>query len=664
MSMVTPGANDLDPQPIEIDLVQKVALIVNILIKEVNLELKVFNLSLTKPLKSLFHTSVVILLTKLYYDEQQIHFQKLLTTVNDQENSLRDYFIRMVVQDASYDENFAENFVKQTLKISIEILLKKAEKLIDEAVEANKHFSRKAVQELCDNALLTKDTQWLLNYVQNPTHLIEERFTELWEDVERAIDQQLDGLKADHCVTLDELFSNLQYIHDLVITKGSPTQFIDDIFQSSQGSANENLTNKGRCMSVVLYNYLAGEPLSETFTFNEKAYHLKKNGIQIFEQLRKLSPKVSELTVQMKSTYDLCSITNLSTFLTAVITKKDDTCEELLKWDSTFVNCDKKGTYKRLLIKARGCSEHCPCCNRPCDADHTATIANVGCEDNKHRCQMGHQFRGMAGYKFEVSNEASLFMCEDLKDKQQLIVNETRKTWAEFKHEHADWDFDTTSLSENELNRLRGKYATIWQKIGKELCQHFGMEYVMHNSNLAGTVPCHYILLLDGSGSMQGRPWSALIEAVTVFIGLRIEADTDDRITVLVFTDSVSPIFINEELKYVDTAKIRYTGGGTDFAAVFTYVPRVIELLRQDRNFCKFQNIVIFMSDGAGHYPTTELNYLRNNYQSVICKFWTVALGTHDTNVLAAINATMNGEYKNIKESCELAQAYAEIARN
>ncbi|CAF1247741.1 unnamed protein product [Didymodactylos carnosus] len=40
------------------------------------------------------------------------------------------------------------------------------------------------------------------------------------------------------------------------------------------------------------------------------------------------------------------------------------------------------------------CSEYRPGCNRPCDADHTATIANTGCKDNKRCCQSGYQFRG------------------------------------------------------------------------------------------------------------------------------------------------------------------------------------------------------------------------------------------------------------------------------
>ncbi|CAF1591296.1 unnamed protein product, partial [Didymodactylos carnosus] len=325
------------------------------------------------------------------------------------------------------------------------------------------------------------------------------------------------------------------------------------------------------------------------------------------------------------------------TFLNAVIVRKEGVCEELLERDSTFVNCDKKGTYKRLLIKACGCSEH---------------------------CQMGHQYRGMAGYKFEVSNEASLFMCEDLKDKQVLIVSGVRKTWAEFKNDHSDWDFDTTSLSENDLNRLRGKYAIIWQKIGGQLCQEYHMEYVMHNSNQTETIPCHYIMLLDASSSMKGQPWNDLIEVVTIFIRLRLAAAMGDRVTILVFNDSVAPVYVNEELQAINITRIQYKGHGTNFAAAFRYVPRVIDQLCHDRNFQHFQNVIIFMSDGEASYPAEELNIICNQFRSVITKFWTVALGTRQKNVLSLINSTMDGEYRNKKESCDLVQAYAEIAQN
>lgn len=61
-------------RPIEIDLIQKiVGLIINN-INEISLELSEFKLLLSIQIKSLIHTSILVLLIKLYYDEQKKSF--------------------------------------------------------------------------------------------------------------------------------------------------------------------------------------------------------------------------------------------------------------------------------------------------------------------------------------------------------------------------------------------------------------------------------------------------------------------------------------------------------------------------------------------------------------------------------------------------------------
>ena len=41
---------------------------------------------------------------------------------------------------------------------------------------------------------------------------------------------------------------------------------------------------------------------------------------------------------------------------------------------------------------------------------------NLDNEDNRHCCQSGHQLWAMTAIKFEISNEASLFQCEQTTD--------------------------------------------------------------------------------------------------------------------------------------------------------------------------------------------------------------------------------------------------------
>jgi len=73
--------------------------------------------------------------------------------------------------------------------------------------------------------------------------------------------------------------------------------------------------------------------------------------------------------------------------------------------------------------------------------------------------------------------------------------------------------------------------------------------------------------------------------------------------------------------------------------------------------------IIIFMSDGQAEYPNIQLNELLT-MKSRINQFWTVALGDTKMDVLEKINDTMDGEFKELQDSKDLVDVYAEIAHH
>ena len=100
-------------RPIEIDIVQKIVGLINTKIHEVNLELVVFQLLLSKQTKSLIHSSMLILLATFYYKKQKNHFTQQLSTLDQQKASLLNYFISFVVPDAECDiQAAADLYVK------------------------------------------------------------------------------------------------------------------------------------------------------------------------------------------------------------------------------------------------------------------------------------------------------------------------------------------------------------------------------------------------------------------------------------------------------------------------------------------------------------------------------------------------------------------------
>jgi uncharacterized protein YegL len=273
----------------------------------------------------------------------------------------------------------------------------------------------------------------------------------------------------------------------------------------------------------------------------------------------------------------------------------------------------------------------------------------------------------MNGYKIEITNEPSLLMCEQIKDDQVLEINKRRYLWSNFKQYHAEWNFEST-LSEHELRQLHGKFMIVWRKVGREICQRYGMKYVSDKQSLdIRHQSYHYILILDGSGSMQGARWYHLLQAVQEFLTRRLALNTADRVTIIVFSDRINRVFFDEDIQYIDVNAIGYLAGGTSFSLAFDDVYRCIEYCARQAvlNPVHSRFVIVFMSDGEAEYPEYQLNRLLNNYGSVIKQFWTIALATNQSvsmNVLQNINRKMNGSFMDIKTSVDLIKAYAEVA--
>jgi uncharacterized protein YegL len=366
----------------------------------------------------------------------------------------------------------------------------------------------------------------------------------------------------------------------------------------------------------------------------------------------------------MSNTYDRISIDNFAAFLQNLINGETNLRNELSELKHDFDTIDKQDTYGRLLDKIKGCPNLCPCCNRPCDVDHTQIKSRPGSKDNQHCCTTGHALRAMNGYKFEATDEASLLMCEHIKDDQIIIIGPQRIRWAQFKSNHNDWNF-VSKLNEEELAKLHGKFLTIWTKIGPQLCEKYKMKYVVFNANRNDPIEYesfHWILLLDGSGSMAGTAWKDLIQAVQQFLTHRQALNTIDRITIIRFSDKTDDVCVNEDIKNVKLTNIKDPAGQTSFSKAFA---RVNECIKQTKTTA-LNYAIIFMTDGDDHYPEKELNQLVKEHGANI-RFWTLVLGVLDgkaTKILEQISDKMHGSYYNLAASSELSHIYAEIAKN
>ncbi|CAF1468070.1 unnamed protein product, partial [Didymodactylos carnosus] len=331
-------------RPIEIDLIQKIVGFINTYINEINLELVVFK----------------FIIELLYY---------------------------YVVPDAECDKEGAENFtdkIRSTIQCS---LMRDGQKIITRIVETQKNLNRKHIQTICDGKLLAvaSDDKWLLRYIVAPNDIIEEEFKILWTAVEARVNQQLSNEKNQWRNILVEFFNCIEFMKSSLAHEGSSVQYIDDMFEASGGAAVDNLKNKGQCMVLLLFTYLSGSKIKEgtSYTVFDKTYTLKPKGLKLFEKLPEQSLQLANLIKEMSDSDNsnnnrmvLASIKNLHVFLQGIMDVQHKIEHDYDNTPATFAAFDKDQIYYKLLDKASGCTSKCPCCDRPCDVDHSAIKSN------------------------------------------------------------------------------------------------------------------------------------------------------------------------------------------------------------------------------------------------------------------------------------------------
>ena len=375
-------------RPIEIDLIQKVICLINTRINEINLELMTFKLSLSKPLKASIHTFILLLLAKFYYDEQKNHFNQQISTLEQEKPSLLTYFISMVVPDAECDKEGAKHFADQ-VKNAIQSKVKSEVQTIIRRNQNKQDLSRKHIQTICDGKLLSvaSNDDWLFRYIVEPTKIIEEEFQTLWEPIEKNINQEIAVAKNQWKNILIECFRRIEFMISSLKNEGPTVQYIGDIFEASEGVAQQNLKNKNQCMAQLLSAYLSGEQIKEgtSYSVRGQRYTLNSKGLKLFERLRPPNPQLAQLIKEMKDSENsnvnrlaLVSIKNLSVFLQSIIDVRDKVEADFDGTSTTFRELDNSQTYNKLLDKALGCIAKCPCCDRPCDVDHTLIKSNAG----------------------------------------------------------------------------------------------------------------------------------------------------------------------------------------------------------------------------------------------------------------------------------------------
>ena len=131
-------------------------------------------------------------------------------------------------------------------------------------------------------------------------------------------------------------------------------------------------------------------------------------------------------------------------------------------------------------------------------------------------------------------------------------------TWEQFKEywnnkNPGGWIFD--DLNKVKAEQFKKMMAIAWANVGPKFCTEKNMNYVQINqgsvqkSHASSMGKTHFIFAIDGSGSMDGTPWSQAITAFSKSIDdlkKLPQSEENIRVTTMVFDHNCS---ISEERK-------------------------------------------------------------------------------------------------------------------
>ncbi|KAA6402261.1 MAG: hypothetical protein EZS28_002207, partial [Streblomastix strix] len=160
--------------------------------------------------------------------------------------------------------------------------------------------------------------------------------------------------------------------------------------------------------------------------------------------------------------------------------------------------------------------------------------------------------------------------------------------------------------------------------------------------------PRHSILILDGSGSMGGNPYSKLIVASNQYIST--QSQNGGTISVISFSGSANMIFERQNRKLGPMEG--YKGGGTNFqTALQTAIPLV------QRNPPQYECRILFFTDGNGNDATTQCNQLA----AMKVKIDVVGFGSLRENSLNGL-VRCGGQVSIGKTMAEVAEIFQKIS--
>jgi uncharacterized protein YegL len=549
--------------------------------------------------------------------------------IKKEKEKWRNYFV------SSVNNNLNEKSVSFSDRILTEYLKKLRSSIIDtdikpkavEFVQAKvTDFDAVKIQSEIDKSILVSGSNpdQVVDYVLHQSQWIEKDFEKKWNDL------------CDPLIVEKKSYYQTELIDRLKIMKSAISTFHTYLFNIHQKDnvspfamfeirdAQNNIVSMNRNLEIdqlvneqansefleicsraafqAFYDYLK-KGINAQWDYKERQYCVRLKGLNDLLEPCVLLDITQEANLNANENQIPCLgifLQNLQKLLDIEIASVS-TSE--LRWSYNDLGLDTiYQTYKNASV---GCTENCPTCGRKCDRSG---------DNHLHGCDNGHQVRGMYGIK--VGSTLSSKTCDEIKpDSLIMIDNNTKQMkWKEFvKNLYPGWNF--TNLDPARIQEKVLAYRKYWKDNGKIFCDHYsrlyGQEIPFSLSEDAQYY--HFILALDGSGSMSGNPWASAVKGATNFLIKLKEIENSFsgvKVSLIIFNSGAKTVASYQNVDTNLANLLVYPGGGTCFNPPLDHA---YQLITSHKN--SDRHVILFYTDGGASYPLDIMEKFKNSDQ-------------------------------------------------
>lgn len=551
--------------------------------------------------------------------------------------------LRGPTRDASHVESIVNRFDEGLQHYCLENARNVFSNVLDELQHSNTRFN---LQLEFERNMESKSKEELLSYVRDTVGVIGGIFEAKWKLEEVGV---LEQARLVYLAEGDSLLALEKWVSE-VHTQIESARFstANDIFLAPSGlGAVQALLKKEKAVVLLYCDLLRGRRVNSRYTVDGMELDVVEwivasssgNGRQDLGRIDFLVREISSIG----------TISDLYTFSSKLVAQLSSISNQLRRHQCLTATLDPYNRLQLARERAAGCSQECPCCKRVCDEEHWRLSDPVGTGTNRHKCRLGHQYRGMAGFAYEKTKFACLKSCGDMQDDEKVWFQDRYLLWREFKEKFSSWDFGFPLDSKGAT-----KVPYLWNVVGEELCieylNFFSFTLSSGSSNTLGraftqtiydikytvsdqsyTEKAKHFMFVVGATNTMKAGWSSFLRAGTRFAETKQLQDPSvaHLSTCILFSETTSLSFhdvvLSEDLFSIHRFPPPFSNHEkTSFTAALRVVLGLLE-----KHTSRVPVVIIMISDGDDAFPHRELKKMcEDGIWKKIDSFWGVGFGS------------------------------------